>query len=350
MTLLYRLLFLLYAESRNLLPIGEPPYHAASLKKIKEEIADKAGMVENSVANRLQKAYPSKKTILYDRLCRLFRVLDKGDPILNLPACNSGLFNTTPLPLEHRVPDCFLALAVDRLAREEDEHTHTLAFIDYQTLAVRHLGAIHEGLQEFKLEVGEEVQLVNSKSERKASGSYYTPDDIVKYIVANTVGPVLEEKLTALRPEFLKVRKTFANELRKSKTQPSQEIRTSKLDHIRWAVWQTCNAHMDLVDKLFDFRALDPAMGSAYFLVEAVNFITDRLLKFLKQFPINPVNFALERTRTSFLESLGEQGIRVEPANLTDIHLLKRHCPRTLHLRRRSRPDGRGTGQGQFMA
>lgn len=36
LTLLYRLLFLLYAESRDLLPIREAPYQAASLKKIKE--------------------------------------------------------------------------------------------------------------------------------------------------------------------------------------------------------------------------------------------------------------------------------------------------------------------------
>ena len=34
LTLLYRLLFLLYAESRDLLPIREAPYREASLKKI----------------------------------------------------------------------------------------------------------------------------------------------------------------------------------------------------------------------------------------------------------------------------------------------------------------------------
>jgi len=37
------------------------------------------------------------------------------------------------------------------------------------------------------------------------------------------------------------------------------------------------------------------------------------------------VNFALERTRQSILESLGEQGVTVDPAKLTDINLLKRH-------------------------
>src|SRR5207237_621694 len=57
LTLLYRLLFLLYAESRDLLPIREAPYHAASLKKIKEEVAEKAGVAESGVAECLQKAY-----------------------------------------------------------------------------------------------------------------------------------------------------------------------------------------------------------------------------------------------------------------------------------------------------
>src|SRR5207247_1212953 len=117
LTLLYRLLFLLYAESRDLLPIRETPYHAASLKKIKEEIAEKAGVAESGVAEGLQKAYSPKETALYDRLCQLFRAMDKGDPILNVPTYNGGLFNTTPdksdrrdqriarFLLEHKVPD-----------------------------------------------------------------------------------------------------------------------------------------------------------------------------------------------------------------------------------------------------
>src|SRR5207245_6504474 len=98
-----------------------------------------------------------------------------------------------------------------------------------------------------------------------------------------------------------------------------------KMDHRQWAGLQTYNHHKDLVEKLFDLRVLDPAMGSGHFLVEAVDFITDNLLKFLNQFPINPVNFALDRTRASILESLGEQGVTVDPAKLTDINLLKRH-------------------------
>jgi hypothetical protein len=372
LTLLYRLLFLLYAESRDLLPIREAPYQAASFKKIKDEIADKAGVAESNVAERLDKAYSPKETTLYDRLCTLFVAMDKGDPILNVPTYNGGLFNTTPdesdrreqrisrFLLEHKVPDRYLALAIDHLARDQDERTLALVFIDYKSLEVRHLGSIYEGLLEFKLKAAEEdlttqadkkgetyialsqakvkrgkqaavvvrkkeVYLSNDKAERKASGSYFTPDPQVEYIVANTVGPVLEEKLEALRPEFRKVRKTFDNELQKSQAYPSKAVKDGTMDHRQWAGQQTYNAHKDLVDRLFDLRVLDPAMGSAHFLVETVDYITDHFLKFLNQFPINPVNFALDRTRTSILESLGEQGVTVDPNKLTDINLLKRH-------------------------
>ena len=184
---------------------------------------------------------------------------------------------------------------------------------------------VSTGVRQFYRLRKNEVYLSNDKAERKASGSYYTPDPIVEYIVAHTVGPVLEEKLEALRPDFRKVRKTFDNELQKSQAYPSKEVKNGTMDHRQWAGQQTYNAHKDLVESLFDLRVLDPAMGSGHFLVETVDYVTDHLLKFLNQFPINPVNFALERTRTSILESLGEQGVTVDPNKLTDINLLKRH-------------------------
>src|SRR5947209_16198067 len=298
--------------------------------------------------------------------------MDKGDPILNVPTYNGGLFIISPddsdrrehriarFLLEHKVPDRYLALAIDRLARDQDDKTLALVFIDYKSLEVRHLGSIYEGLLEFKLKVAEEdlttqadkkgetyiplsqvkvktgrqaevvvrkkeVYLSNDKAERKASGSYYTPDPIVEYIVANTVGAVLDRKLEALRPEFRKVRKTFDQELQKSQAYPSAQVRKGETDHRQWASNQTYLAHKDLVEQFFDLKVLDPAMGSGHFLVEAVDFMTDRLLKFLNQFPVNPVNIALHRTRTSILQSLGEQGVTVDPDKLTDINLLKRH-------------------------
>ncbi|MCH7687094.1 MAG: Eco57I restriction-modification methylase domain-containing protein, partial [Planctomycetes bacterium] len=373
LTFLYRLLFLLYSESRDLVPIREAPYQAASLKRIKEEIAEKAGVAGSEVADVLKKAYSSTETTIYDRLALLFHAMDKGDPVLNVPTYNGGLFNTEPdatdrrehrisrFLVDHKIPDRQLALAIDRLARDQDERTLALEFIDYKSLEVRHLGSIYEGLLEFKLKVApedlttktekgkekyislskatsrrrrqvevvvrkNEVYLSNDKAERKASGSYYTPDPIVEYIVANTVGPVLDEKLEALRAEFRKVRKTFNNEIKKAKVAPiPQPIQNGEMDERQWANLKTYQAHKELVERLFDLHVCDPAMGSGHFLVEVVDFVTDRMLKFLNQFPINPVNYALEKTRSSILESLGEQGVTVDPTHLTDINLLKRH-------------------------
>jgi len=197
LTLLYRLLYLLYAESRDLLAIREAPYHEASLKKIKEEIAGKAGVAESEVAERLQNVYSPEETALYDRLGQLFRAMDKGDPVLNVPTYNGGLFTSglngphgkqtrsvseeaqtrvsdeaqtrvseqaptrsaseeaVPLSVtheqhisrflaEHKIPDRYLALAIDLLARDQDERTLGLVFIDYKSLEVRHLGSIYE--------------------------------------------------------------------------------------------------------------------------------------------------------------------------------------------------------------
>jgi hypothetical protein len=76
------------------------------------------------------------------------------------------------------------------------------------------------------------------------------------------------------------------------KAYPNKEVRDGKLDHRQWAGLQTYNGHKELVESFFDLRVLDPAMGSGHFLVETGDFVTDRILKFLNQFTINPVNFA----------------------------------------------------------
>lgn len=56
-----------------------------------------------------------------------------------------------------------------------------------------------------------------------------------------------------------------------------------------------------------------------------MDFITDRLLTFLNRFPVNPVTVMLAQTRRNILASLGEQGVQIDPAKLTDVNLLKRH-------------------------
>jgi hypothetical protein len=83
------------------------------------------------------------------------------------------------------------------------------------------------------------------------------------------------------------------------------------------------------VDELFDLKVLDPAMGSGHFLVEAVDFVCDRILGqregFLQAFPWNPVTTFLKETREEILAEMQRQEVTIDAARLTDINLLKRY-------------------------
>ena len=169
LTLLYRLLFLLYAESRDLLPVKEVRgYWEQSFTKLKEDIAEKAGTIADEAPDRLRKAYGASadSTGLYDRLLGLFSIIDRGSRELNVPLYNGGLFITKPDPddhtqegetarflASHKIPDRYLALGLDLLARDLDDKRQDLVFIDYKSLGVRQLGSIYEGLLEFRVRI-----------------------------------------------------------------------------------------------------------------------------------------------------------------------------------------------------
>ena len=66
-------------------------------------------------------------------------------------------------------------------------------------------------------------------------------------------------------------------------------------------------------------------MGSGHFLVETVDYITDRILELLSAFPRNPVLAHLEEMRQTILRQMNDQVVTIDPGRLTDVNLLKRH-------------------------
>ena len=253
--LLYRLLFILYAESRKLLPVEEGTSYLKnySLEKIKKEIGEKLDKNE---------ALSAESDIYWNRLKNLFKIINNGDKDLGVPEYNGGLFKPEKNEFldKYNIGDSYLAKVLDLLARASTKKgkEEELDFVSYRDLEIRHLGSIYEGLLENKLKKANEklyvikekkkelvvsakeakgkkvlkeiepgeIYLATDKSERKATGSYYTPDYIVKYIVENTLGPLIENK----SPE-----------------------------------------------EILELNILDPAMGSGHFLVRATEFLAEAI-------------------------------------------------------------------------
>ena len=226
---LYRLLFVLYAEARELLPLRESKrYHDFySLDAIKREVARRSDGGEELL---------STSATFWPRLRELFSIINVGSPPLKVATFNGGLFDPLRYPFleEKSIGDARLLQAIDMLARVDRK------FIDYRDLAERHLGTIYEGLLEHHLEPKSEgmwtIDVLDDKGERRSTGSYYTPDYIVKYIVDQTVGPALQQAITGLDDDAAKV-----------------------------------NAVLSL-------NICDPAMGSGHFLVEATEYIARFLI------------------------------------------------------------------------
>lgn len=222
---LYRLLFIFYAEARDLLPLRESTLYR-----------DKYSLfaIARTVAREIDQGSPllAETVTLWPRLKTLFDIIDRGNPQLRVTTYNGGLFDPArhPFLARYDIGDAHLQQAIDMLARIGGQ------FVDYRDLAVRHLGTIYEGLLEFRLQPcppddGWTVDLRTDKGERKATGSYYTPDYIVKYIVEQTVGPALEAAVANARDDEAKIAAVLG------------------------------------------MNVLDPAMGSGHFLVEASDYI-----------------------------------------------------------------------------
>jgi len=294
--LLYRLLFILHAEHRDLLPLRENKLYtdSYSLDSFKKEIANK---LDKNVSI-------ASSTIGYwNRLKELFKTINEGNKELGVPPYNGGLFDSEKHHFleKYRVGDLYVARAIDLLSRSRDK-----AYIDYGSLEIRHLGSIYEGLLEYKLKIADqdlvpikdkgkevfvslaeakkqkktiredeevkagEIYLVTDKGERKATGSYYTPEYIVKYIVENTIGPLVEERQKKVSENIEKLKKKIKDSRGASREFHEKELR---------------KAEGSLIDEILSLKVLDPAMGSGHFLVEAITFLARALIEAFGESP-----------------------------------------------------------------
>ena len=190
---LYRLLFVLYAEDRGLLPVNDTRYDDYGLRKrVRDDVADR--MADRDTFSKFASNH-------YDHLMTLCRLIDKGDPSIGLPPYNGGLFASEAAPMLERVrlSDKNIAPIVYDLSHAETDGERR--FVNYRDMSVQQLGSIYERLleQEPVSDESGEIVIRPNPYARKDSGSFFTPQELVDLIVDRTLKPLVEERESAFK-------------------------------------------------------------------------------------------------------------------------------------------------------
>lgn len=300
LTFVFRALFLLYAESAGYLPMAHETYRQRSLTTIARRAAEELGTHN-----------PAEATLWGD-VRGLVEAMRTGKTPWGVPPYNGDLFAADGLPgaetLEAAsIPDRELAPALVALARDPDDPEGT--GVDFSGLEIGHLGHIYEGLLSLRLTVAdrgfrydersdryvdpdeEEVDVragellwLTNEGGRKGGGVYYTRTELVRHLVKGAVRPALERHLHEVR-ELAEKNPAAA------------------------------------AARLFDFFVLDPACGSAHFLVEVVEEIADRIATLLGEVPLPAIRDELDALRSTAGRAFG---IEIEDAALLKRLVLKR--------------------------
>lgn len=303
MTVLFRLLFIAYAEDKDLLPYRwNGLYRSRSLKTKAAELLEtmNAGTAFDDGDSQ------------WEEVKRLFRAVEKGNREWGVPEYDGGLFSTDAevSPVGALLDKVTLPNRVMGPVLQGLLIIHTpegWGPVDFRSLGVREFGTVYEGLLESELAVaetdltvdkngfyrpclaGEEpivkkqrIYLHNRSGARKSTGSYFTKSFAVEHLLDRALEPALSEHLERV---------------------------TAIADNDEAA------------EKFFDFRVADIAMGSGHFLVAAVDRIERAFTQYLSTRPLSGVRHELAKLRASATEALGTLSEQVE---IEDTQLLRR--------------------------
>ncbi len=209
LTIVYRVLFLLFAESRGLVPLWHPLYRDSYSI---DALVTAASRAEDSRG-------------LWDALRAIARLAHSGCHAgdLRVTAFNGRLFSPARTPLAERrgLDDERARRALLSLATQPGRSGAGRERITYRDLGVEQLGSVYESLLDYQ-PAAHPVSLVPGSGIRKSTGTFYTPQPLAEYLVRHTLGPL---------------------------------VRQATPQHI------------------LDLRVVDPSMGSGAFLVAACHYL-----------------------------------------------------------------------------
>jgi len=291
--LLYRLLFILYAEDRNLLPDEHGPYAEYALTRLRQDIEQRKFDGRDFLE--------SSRTI-WARLETIFEAISVGNDELGIPPYNGGLFDSANAPLLARVrlPDTVIGKVVWLLSHRLA--TPRPAYINYRDLTVQQLGSIYESILEYAVEPDGNggVKPKSDNTARHRSGSYYTPEDLVALIIERAVGPLVAERTQA-----------FVDAVAAGTTGAALEA-------------------LDPASRILDLKIVDPAMGSGHFLVSLVDWLSDRVLAAIADAEkeatgyTSPLLARIAALRDDILARAAERGWPIVAEQLDTPHIVRR--------------------------
>lgn len=305
LTMLYRLLFALYAEDRELLPTRDGRFDNYALSTIRDDVAHRVDMSD---------AMTNRSTRYWDHCLTLFRIVDEGDADLGIPPYNGGLFarERAPLAEDVRIGDAIFAPLLDMLSRTTKDGRKVR--INFRDLSVRELGAIYEGLLEYEPVADDAAQqgiaVRPNPFSRKTSGSYYTPDELVSLIIERTVGPLVEERFAA-----------FASAAERLATDPRPA--PARLGEL---------VALDPASTILELKVCDPAMGSGHFLVSLIDYLSEAVFTATGRASAavewttyqSPILQRLATIRDRIIAEATANAWTVRDEQLTDANLVKR--------------------------
>ncbi|MGJ4927510.1 Eco57I restriction-modification methylase domain-containing protein [Bradyrhizobium sp. HKCCYLRH3095] len=191
--LVYRLIFLMVAEDRNLL-------HPETTRPDARKLYAEGYSLATLRAQCVRAGTWDKHHDRYEGIKIVFRALAHGQQALGLPALG-GLFGGGMLPhLETaRLRNHAFMEALYRLAWLSDKTG--MVPVNWRAMETEELGSVYESLLELQPQLGDDGKTLIFASEaveqkgnqRKSTGSYYTPDSLVQALLDTTLDPVLDK-------------------------------------------------------------------------------------------------------------------------------------------------------------
>jgi hypothetical protein len=192
LTLVYRMLFLLFAEARSLVPLWHPVYRESYSLEV---LCDDAGR--------------QRSTGLWDALRALGRLAHGGCRAgdLRVTPFNGRLFAPSQTPLADRsgLDDEAARQALLGLSTRKAPDGEGRERISYRDLGVEQIGAVYETLLDYVPHVERPatgatpagrpaVSLRPGSGIRKATGTFYTPQPFAWYLIRRALGPLVRDQ------------------------------------------------------------------------------------------------------------------------------------------------------------